>query len=129
MKRINNRSFKSENLEKETLKKLFIKFLNSLPDLYLQSKKTIPFTIAKIALANFRINEKDAKIFLKKFVELNLLKIVKFRGYHLNFPKIMKLLEEKEIKRFCRDNAIDLKKFEKLRVCHLAFESDLIKNE
>jgi hypothetical protein len=82
-----------------------------------------------VTLTNFRINEKDAKIFLKKFVELNLLKIVKFRGYRLNFPRIIKLLKEKEIKRFCRDNAIDLKKLEKLRVCHLAFESDLIKNE
>ncbi len=125
MKKVNNKLFKTE---KETLKKLFVKFLNSLPDFYLQVRKTIPFTVAKIALTNFRINEREAKLFLQRFVELKLLKVVRFRSYKLNFPKVIKLLEERKIKKNCKENGINFEKLEKLKTCYLAFECSLTKN-
>jgi hypothetical protein len=110
MKKITNAKFKSEKQEEKTVEKLFAKFLNSLPNFYLQNNKTIPFTVAKLALTNFRINEADAKSFLKEFARLGLLNVVKFRGYKLNTPKIVKLLQQKYIIKFCKDCGIDSKK-------------------
>jgi hypothetical protein len=93
--------------EERTLEKLFVKFLNSLPSFYFQNNKTVPFSVAKIALTNFRINEVDAKSFLKEFARLGLIEVVKFRGYKLNITKIVKLLQQRHIIKFCEDCKID----------------------
>jgi hypothetical protein len=110
MKRIIDARFKADNEEEKLLEKLFVKFLNSLPSFYLANNKTTPFSVAKLALTNFRISEADAKKFLKEFVRLDLLKVVKFRGYKLNVPKIVKLLQQRHIIQFCEDCKIDRKR-------------------
>jgi hypothetical protein len=101
---INFKSLKSDN---ETLERLFIFFLQKLPSIYQRNNKTIPFIIAEITLCNHRINKEDARKLLKEFVKCGFLKVVKFRGFKVNFSKVTRLLEDKTIAEFAQQYGLN----------------------
>ena len=114
MKTIGKRRFKPEKLQEETLEKLFIIFLNSLPSIYLVKNKSIPFSISYAALGNFRITKKDAKHLLREFCKKGWLIPVKFRGFKINIQKALKILKNSEMGKFCKDFRIDKERIEKM---------------
>jgi hypothetical protein len=89
--------FETFKADLENFEKLFLLFLDRLPPIYQNNAKTIPFVIAELTLCNHKIKREDAKRLLKELVKKEFLKVVKFKGYRINYTKVVELLNRRSI--------------------------------
>jgi hypothetical protein len=80
--------------DKEKWLKLFLLFLEGVPELYFEAPgKIIPYVIARLSLINKRVTLEDTKKILEQFCERGFLLHVPRRGYRINWEKIKTLLD------------------------------------
>jgi hypothetical protein len=80
MEKLEIRAFKSDNTENQFYSNLFDLFTNSLPVEFLETSKIIPFSIVRLVLSWYRLDKKEASLVMRKWAQLKLVEIVKFKG-------------------------------------------------
>jgi hypothetical protein len=88
--------------------KLFLVFLEGVPELYFQApKKIIPYVIARLSLINRRVRLDDSKKILEQFCERGFLQHVPRRGYVVNWKKVRALLDEMSVAEIAQNAKLD----------------------
>jgi hypothetical protein len=107
---------KTDNKEKWT--KLFLLFLQGIPELYFQApQKIIPYVIARLSLINRRVTLCDSKKILEQFCERGFLLHVPRRGYKINWSEIRALLDNISVAEIASNAGLDFVNSSSFQFC------------
>jgi hypothetical protein len=83
MEKLETTTFKADKIDERFYADLFDLFSKSIPLEFLDASRVIPFSIVRLVLSWYRLGKKEANLVIKKWSELGLVKIVKFKGIKL----------------------------------------------
>jgi hypothetical protein len=83
MKNVELTAFKTHKTNENFYLDLFNLFTKSIPLEFLDTSKIIPFSIVRLVLSWYRLDKRETNLIMKKWEQLGLIEIMKFKGIKL----------------------------------------------